>query len=93
VNEARRLLFTQGQKTLECLPPTEAALQQHAKRSALVTMIWRNALNKTIGPFDPNDWGWRWDEQESQWAPFWTSLPDASKGCAILYNFTRLLAR
>ena len=33
VNEARKQLFSQGSRTLENIPPTEAALLQHCKRA------------------------------------------------------------
>ena len=34
VNEARQVLFAQGNKSIENIPPTQAALAQHIKRAA-----------------------------------------------------------
>ena len=34
VNEARHVLFAQGNKSIENIPPTQAALAQHIKRAA-----------------------------------------------------------
>jgi hypothetical protein len=86
VNEARRLLFTQGHKTLENLPPTQAALLQHAKRAALAATQWERATQTNIGRLDPQEYGWAWDPKTLQWTPYWTSLPDASHGCMMLVH-------
>lgn len=34
VNKARRQLFTQKGKSIECIPPAQAALLQHTRRAA-----------------------------------------------------------
>ena len=39
VNEARQRFFTTGSKSLESIPPTEAALFQHVKRALLQASI------------------------------------------------------
>ena len=47
VNSARRHLFTSGKRTLEHLPPTQAALYEHAKRSVLqASFFWAQATKK-----------------------------------------------
>ena len=40
VNEARHYLFTSGSKSLENIPPTQAALFQHVKRALLQGFYW-----------------------------------------------------
>ena len=40
VNEAKLRLFTSGKKTLEALPPTQAALYQHIRRAMLQASFW-----------------------------------------------------
>ena len=34
VNEARKQIFTQKGRSIECIPPTQAALIEHTKRDA-----------------------------------------------------------
>jgi len=54
VNEARRVMFTHGLKSLESIPPTKHALYQHAKRSLLVSaFIWGKSLTKSPVVPDP----------------------------------------
>lgn len=48
VNEARPRLFTSGRKTLEALPPTQAALYQHIRRAVLQAIIWSQATSVYI---------------------------------------------
>jgi hypothetical protein len=40
VNEARRELFCQKNRTMENIPPTKEALLQHAKRASYQASIW-----------------------------------------------------
>ena len=85
VNDARYTLFSTGSRSLENIPPTQAALFEHVKRSVLQTsFIWKQAtVNKQILP-DFDKWGWVWDDHSKIYVPFWTTLADASKECAIL---------
>ena len=44
VNEARKMMFTHGLKSLENIPPTQHALFQHTKRSLLTAaFIWKQS--------------------------------------------------
>ena len=44
-NEARQALFAQGNKSIENVPPTQAALAQHIRRAAnQACHIWGQAL-------------------------------------------------
>ena len=88
VNEARKLMFTHGLKTLDSIPPTQHALFQHAKRALLTAaFVWKQSLSKTTEIPNPSEWGWEWNARTKQWVPFWTDLPDVSKACALLFNF------
>ena len=56
VDEARMELFCHGNKTMEKIPPTKAALLQHSKRAAYQAGIWttseltnRTGLVQTVG--------------------------------------------
>ena len=57
VNGARKQLFAQKSRTLENIPPTQAALKQHIKRSCHQANCWNQALIKDPEVPDPSDWG------------------------------------
>ena len=84
VNEARKQLFCQGNRKIENIPPSKAALFQHVKRACLQAgHIWGQALIAEPHLPSPSDWGWKLDP-EGYWAPFWTTLPEAAKSCREL---------
>ncbi|MES9882214.1 MAG: hypothetical protein ABW185_15180 [Sedimenticola sp.] len=84
VNEARKLLFTHGCRSLETIPPTQAALFQHMKRVLFqASFVWDQSLQCHQDLPDPSEWGWQRNEK-GQWVPFWTDLADASKACSVL---------
>ena len=83
VNEARKQLFSSGNRKIEKIPPTKAALQQHVRRAAYQAgHIWGQALipNPTLP--SPSDWGWV--KQEEKWCPLWTNLSQAAIVCKEL---------
>ena len=85
VNEARLQMFSHGLRGLDAIPPTQAALFEHLKRSVLqASFIWNQATTaeQIIPSFD--EWGWEFDLEKAQWKPFWTTLADASKVCSLL---------
>ena len=85
VNEARRQLFAHGNRQLENIPPTRAALFQHVKRAAYQAgHIWGQAQIKDTSPPSPSDWGWEKTAEDGGWTPTWTTLPEASKSCREL---------
>ena len=61
VNETRLRLFTSGKKTLEALPPTQAALHRHIRRAVLQAIIWNQATSVHMDISDFKDWGWHKD--------------------------------
>ena len=82
VNDARKHLFTQG-KSFDAMPPTKAALLQHAKRAAYQAgYCWAQALTPSPVLPSPDMWGWMCNED--QWHPFWTTPPDITKSCREL---------
>ena len=86
VNEARHRLFTSGKKSLENIPPTQAALFEHIKRSLLQASFYWNqstSVHQVIPDF--GEWGWQ-KEDNGIWLPYWTTLEDASKACSILLH-------
>ena len=82
INEARKQLFTQKSRSLENLPPTLAALEQHIKRASHQSNCWNLALIPDPDLPSPADWGWKKDQ--TGWQPVWTNLPEASQSCSEL---------
>ena len=86
VNEARLRLFTSGTKSLESIPPTQAALFQHVKRAILQSRFyWHQALSAQQEIPDLSGWGWQKDNTRT-WQPLWTILDDASVACTTLLH-------
>ena len=56
LNEARRNLFTKGNRSIESLPPTSAAFKQHIKRARYQTSIWADMKSLQVIP-NPVNWG------------------------------------
>ena len=80
VNDARKQLFAQKGRTLDAIPPTRAALVEHAKRAAYQAgHCWGQALVPSPVLPSPQEWGWTMGD--GIWKPFWTTLPDVTKSC------------
>ena len=78
-NEVRKELFSKD-RTVETIPPTEAALREHAQQSVLQGgYSWSQILNPRPRMPDFSQWGWR--KTESDWELFWTKLQEAMKSC------------
>ena len=74
VNEARLDLFAREQRQCDLIPPTQAALKEHAKRDSHEGgYVWRQALKRHPQMPSPSDWGWV--EQDEEWKVLWTPLP------------------
>ena len=85
VDKARQMLFAQGRQSLENIPPTKAALQQHIKRAAFQSgHIWGQTLKSQQDIPDATEWGW--ERCQGRLTPKWTTLPEASKVCQELIN-------
>ena len=82
VNEARQHLF--AHRSIECIPPSEAALLQQALRAVFQAgHIW-GLGTRVPSPILPSarKWGWLGDgSDENPYVPNWTLLPQASKVC------------
>ena len=84
VNTARKQLFSYGNRKLENLPPSRAALFQHVERASFQAgYIWGQALIAKPSLPSPADWGWQKD-RDGKWTPLWTTLAEASKECREL---------
>ena len=58
VNDARKQLFAQKSRSLENIPPTQAALEQHLKRARYQCNCWNMCLSPDPQLPDPSNWGW-----------------------------------
>lgn len=84
VNALRQHLFTKKSRSMEALPPTEAALLQHVKRAAFQSgYSWYRCLSAQQTLPSPNQWGWC-DDGSGEWKPLWTTLPEVAKCCPEL---------
>ena len=79
LNEARKKLFIHKSRSLENIPPTKAALEQHIKRASLQAHCWSRALVKN--PRLPSSADWGWVHKMGEWKPIWTTLAEAAKSC------------
>ena len=84
VNDARKWLFTQRSRSMENIPPTQAALTQHIKRASYQAYCWNMAMCLVPELPNPEDWGW-WKDDRG-WHPLWTTLPEASESCRELVH-------
>ena len=80
VNDLRCELFTKRSRTIDNIPPTQAALHEHIKRAVYQgAYVWgRTLLKKPTLPC-PSDGGWC--QEDSHWTPHWSSLPQAKDTC------------
>lgn len=73
VNELRKYLFVGDNRSLFTIPPTAAALHQHALRAAYQAgVVWGRCLAAGDVP-GPSSWGW--EIRDGAWVPIWTALP------------------
>jgi len=85
VNEARKKLFAK-RNSVQRIPPTYDALEQHVKRSVFQGgYVWGQVLVPQPVLPSPTSWGWRQTEDGS-YEPLWTTLPEASKSCFELVS-------
>ena len=79
INKARKELFTKKSRSLENLPPTQAALKEHRKRASLQGQSWIKAteLDQRL----PNPGDFRWSKDQDGWQSVWTTLPQAQQSC------------
>ena len=85
MNEVRLRMFTSGTKSLESIPPTQAALFQHVKRAILQSSLyWHQALSAQQEIPDFSRCGWQKDNTSS-WQPLRTTFDDASVACTTMF--------
>ena len=86
VNEARLDLFARKQRTYDAIPPTRAALREHAKRAAYQGgVIWGQATASNPETSPSADWGWI--QREEAWKINWTTLPPVFENTYFSFFF------
>ena len=76
VNDARNQLFSQKSRTLDNIPPTQAALKLHIKLTCYQAKHWSQAL--VMDPEMPEPTDWNWTKETTRWQSLCTILPEAS---------------
>ena len=62
-------------RAIDNIPPTQDALQQHARRAAYIGgYVWHNSLIRIMNLLSFEEYGWNADA-----TPHWADLPQASK--------------
>ena len=83
VDEARLDLFARKQRSYDAIPPTSAALKEHAKRAAYQAgIIWGQATVSNPETDSPANWGW--SQKDDTWQICWTALPPIATSCQEL---------
>lgn len=83
VDEARLDLFARKQRPYNSIPPTQAALREHAKRAAYQAgIIWGQATISKPDTSSPADWGWT--QRGETWQICWSTLPPIAASCQQL---------
>ena len=85
VNKARKKLFAK-RSSVQRIPPTRAALEQHVKRAVFQGgHVWGQTLVPQPVLPSPSSWGWI-KTDDGLYEPHWTTLPEASKTCYELIS-------
>ena len=85
VNVARQEQFAKSSRSIENIPPTQAALCEHIRRATFQAgYIWGQTQIPSQTLPSPSDWGW--DDKDEGWTPVWTTLTEASKACHELIH-------
>ncbi|KAG0710103.1 hypothetical protein GWK47_023496 [Chionoecetes opilio] len=80
VYEARRELFSQKNRPMEKIPPTQEALLQHTLRAVYQAGIWATSDQCEKKPPTPEGFGWTLESATKTWRPVWSNLPVCISG-------------
>ena len=84
VDSARKHMFTLKARPIDAIPPTRAALLQHARRATYQGgRVWGQAQVRDPDLPSPESWGWSKNPTRG-WEPMWTLLPEAAVSCSEL---------
>lgn len=82
VNECRRVLFCQMNRSMDNLPPTRNSLLQHTRRAVYQAGIWTTCTQPQ--PQIPSPQDFAWTKTSETWKPVWMTIPEVSKSCREL---------
>lgn len=82
VDQTRLDLFARKQRPYMNIPPTQAALCQHARRATYQASIWCCAMDPRPNLGCPSDWGWI--KEGSRWKVHWSNLSPIAENCQEL---------
>jgi len=83
VNAARKILFCERNSgSVDRIPPTQDALEQHVKRAVFQASIWITSDSPTVQIPSPDGYGWRKDG--NSWRPLWITIPEVAAACREL---------
>ena len=77
IDEARKILYCQKDKTMETIPPTHDALLQHIRRVIYQAGIWMTCGKSEQNLPSPEGSGWTFNRDSQTWI----TRPIASKAC------------
>ncbi|KAG0718454.1 hypothetical protein GWK47_007664 [Chionoecetes opilio] len=80
VNEARRELFSQKNRPMEKIPPTQEALLQHTLRAVYQAGIWATSDQCEQKPPTPEGFGWTLESATKTWRPVWSNTACSISG-------------
>ena len=84
VDSARKHMFTSKARSIDAIPPTRAALLQHARRATYQGgHVWGQAQVRDPDLPSPESWGWSKNPTRGL-EPMWTLLPEAAVSCSEL---------
>lgn len=85
VNVERQRLFAQKSRSIDAIPPSQAALKQHILRAVYQgALIWGQVLLKKPNIPSPEHWGWL--RNGEVWKPLWTTISQAKDSCYELIH-------
>ena len=82
VNEARKKLFCEDNRSMDRLPPTQDALLQHVRRAVFQAGIWTTSTEAQ--QVVPSPAQYAWTKESDSWVPVWITTPEVSKACREL---------
>ena len=86
VNTARLNLFSRKSRSIEHVPSTQYALEQHVKRASFQSgHVWGQSLELQPVIPDVTHWGWE-SGQPVGYSPKWTTMTIAQKACLELIS-------
>ena len=86
VHEARVTMATQKKFDFEKLPPTQAALLEHANRAFFQARIWLQSLVPMQNVPSPSSFGWKLVTGKNIWEILWTKSELTCKDLTVLVS-------